>query len=147
MSSSRISTFDKTVEKTNAWIDELRITLGLDDHHKAYMLLRGVLHALRDRLSPDELADLSAQLPMLVRGFLYEGWKPAHKPLRYRHKAEFLERVTREAPWLEASDSEQAVTAVFVLLSAELREDNGELAQVRESLPAELRELWPKSGL
>ena len=147
MTTSRITTFDKAIEKTNAWVDQLRIGLGLEDHHKAYMVLRGVLHALRDRLSPDELADLSAQLPMLVRGFLYEGWKPAHKPLRYRHKTEFLERVSKEAPWLGTSDIEGAVTAVFVLLSGELGEDNGELAQVRESLPAELRELWPKSGL
>jgi uncharacterized protein (DUF2267 family) len=110
------------------------------------MALRAVLHALRDRLLPDETANLAAQLPMLIRGFFYEGWHPAHKPLTYRHKDEFLRQVVKETPWLEGPELERAVTAVFEVLSSELGA-NGEIAQVREQLPAELRELWPLPGL
>ena len=48
---------------------------GLGEHpHKAYLALRTVLHALRDRLTLEEAVQLGAQLPMLVRGFYYEGW-------------------------------------------------------------------------
>ena len=145
MPTSPVAAFDKTLEKTNLWLDELQVAIGLEDRHKAYMVLRGVLHALRDRLSPEEVADLAAQFPMLIRGFFYEGWKPANKPLQYRHKTEFLKRVNTEAPWLESDDVERAVTAVFVLLCARIAD--GETAQVRESLPAELRELWPRAAL
>jgi uncharacterized protein (DUF2267 family) len=49
------------------------------------MALRGVLHALGDLLTPDETAELAARLPTLIRGFFYEGWHPATKPLKYRH--------------------------------------------------------------
>lgn len=49
-----------------------------------------MLHALRDRLTPEEAAHLSAQLPMLVRGLFFEGWRPADVPRRIRNKREFF---------------------------------------------------------
>lgn len=146
MTSKNVAAFSKTLEKTHEWLDHLEAVTGPGDRHKTYMTLRAVLHALRDRLSPEETADLASQLPMLVRGFFYEGWHPANKPLRYRHKEEFLQRVMKETPWLEGADVEQAVTAVFEVLSSELG-SGGETAQVRQLLPAELRELWPQPGL
>jgi uncharacterized protein (DUF2267 family) len=145
MGSTHVSVFDKTLEKTNAWLSELETAMGWNDRNKAYMALRAVLHALRDRLPPDEAVDLAAQLPMLIRGFFYEGWHPANKPLKYRHKDEFLQRATKEAPWLQDAELERAVTAVFGILSSQL--GGGEPAQVRHLLPPELRELWPQPGL
>jgi hypothetical protein len=58
--------------------------------------LRATLHALRDRLTVEEVAQLGAQLPMLIRGFYYEGWDPTGKPLRERHEEQFLVRISRE---------------------------------------------------
>ena len=140
-----IATFDETLEKTNIWLHQLEEAMDWEDRHKAYMALRGILHALRDRLLPNEAVDLAAQMPMLVRGFFYEGWRPADKPRKYRHKEDFLDQVRKEAPWLEGDELESAVTAVFALLSSEV--SHGETAQVRRALPAELRELWSEPGL
>jgi len=120
--------------------------MGWEDRHKAYMTLRAVLHSLRDRLPPDEAVELGAQLPMLVRGFYYEGWHPANKPLKYRHKDEFLKQVMKEAVWLEGAELERAVSAVLEVLTSELG-PGGEAGQVRALLPAELRELWAQPGL
>lgn len=145
MASTRVGTFEETVAKTNAWLDELDGVMGFGDRHKAYMTLRAVLHALRDRLPTDEAVDLAAQLPMLVRGFYYEGWHPAHKPPRYRHKQDFLDRTAKEVPWLERGELERAVAAVFGVLSSEL--GGGEKEHVRKALPAELRELWARPGM
>lgn len=145
MTTTGVTAFDKTVEKTNAWLTELDAVMGWGDRSKAYMALRAVLHALRDRLPPDEAVDLAAQLPMLIRGFFYEGWHPASKPLRYRHKDEFLEQAAKEVPWLGSEELERAVTAVFGLLTSEI--GGGEPAQVRHLLPPELRELWAQPEL
>ena len=145
MTAHRIAAFERTLEKTEAWLAHLDAALGWDNRQHSYAVLRSVLHAIRDRLPPQEAVDLAAQLPMLVRGFFFEGWRLAGKPRRYRHKAEFLAQLAQEAPWVPAEDRERVVTAVFALLSSEL--GGGETEQVRDSLPAELRELWPRPGL
>jgi uncharacterized protein (DUF2267 family) len=145
MMSAHVAAFDKTIEKTNLWLGRLQATLAWDDRERAYHALRAVLHAVRDRLPPNEAVDFGAQLPMLVRGFFYDGWHPADKPLKYRHKQPFLERIAKSVPAIDEADLERVVTAVFDLLSAELPQ--GERDQVRRALPAELRELWPRPGL
>jgi uncharacterized protein (DUF2267 family) len=142
---SHISVFDKTEQKTIRWIRDVAVGMGSTDLQRSYKILRAVLHATRDRLMPNEAVQLGAQLPMLVRGFYYEGWHPQDKPKRYRHKAPFLAEVEKEAPGLDDVQLERAVTAVFQTLEAEI--PGGELNQVRRALPAELRELWPTPGL
>ena len=82
---------------------------------------------------------------MLIRGFFFEGWDPSLKPLKYRHKKEFLDQVRKEAPALKETEIKSVVTAVFGLLAGEV--SRGEAEEVRALLPAELRELWPRPGL
>lgn len=139
-----IEVFEATVHKTNAWLNDLMRLLGTDNRQEAYHVLRGVLHALRDRLTVEETAHLGAQLPMLVRGFYYEGWDPSGKPLRERHKAQFLARIARELRATyrtqEGMDPERAVRAVFALLATRVTE--GEIEDVKHLLPAEVQELW-----
>ena len=84
------------MHKTHSWLKELLRILNWDDRHRAYLGLRATLHALRDRLTIDEVTQLSAQLPMLIRRFYFEGWDPSGKPLRERHKEQFLERIQQE---------------------------------------------------
>ena len=125
------------------WISGVQEGLGAVDQQYAYMTLRSVLHAVRDRLTPQEAVQLGAQLPMLVRGFYYDGWHPADKPRRYRHRQEFLDQVHHEHPGIPKQDLEHVVTSVFVVLAKELR--GGEIDQVRKMLPPAVRELWPIS--
>jgi uncharacterized protein (DUF2267 family) len=133
--------FDGVLEKTDRWLKEIMHELGGDNPHAAYGVLRSTLHALRDRLTVDEAAQLGAQLPMLVRGLYYEGWKPAGKPLRIRHKDEFLARIEKENRAEFATGTEDAVRAVLRVLASHVTP--GEIAGVRSNLPAELDALWP----
>jgi uncharacterized protein (DUF2267 family) len=114
--------------------------MGSTNMERSYHVLRSVLHAVRDRLPPDDAVHLGAQMPMLVRGFYYEGWHPSGKPERYRHKEDFLARIAHDVPDLDPVQRERAATAVFSVLSQEL--SGGEADQVRHALPSELRELW-----
>jgi uncharacterized protein (DUF2267 family) len=67
--------FEGTLQKTQVWLNDLMFELDWEDRpQKAYLALRTVLHALRDRLTVEEAVQLGAQLPMLVRGFYFEGW-------------------------------------------------------------------------
>ncbi|AEV16748.1 hypothetical protein TCCBUS3UF1_17070 [Thermus sp. CCB_US3_UF1] len=144
MSATGLEVFDTTLHKTHAWLKAIMEALGLEDRHRAYMALRAVLHALRDRLPVEEVAQLGAELPMLVRGLYYEGWDPTGKPLKERHKEEFLAHVARElrTPSGPALDPEAAARAVFQVLAQKVSE--GEIRDVQNLLPKELRELWPR---
>jgi uncharacterized protein (DUF2267 family) len=142
MSATGLEVFDTTVHKTNAWLNELLQELGWQDKHGAYLAIRATLHALRDRLTVDEVAQLGAQLPMLIRGFYYEGWDPSDKPLRERHRAQFLERIEREYRGGAPIDPERVSRVVFAVLARRVSE--GEIEDVRQVLPAEMRDLWPE---
>ncbi|MBX5492680.1 MAG: DUF2267 domain-containing protein [Chloroflexi bacterium] len=141
MATTGLDVFDTTVQKTNEWLHELMGELGWQDQHRAYAALRATLHALRDRLTVDEVAQLGAQLPMLVRGFYYEGWDPSRTPLRERHREQFLTHVRQELRGDPAPDVEAIVRAVFAVLGR--RVTRGEVEDVRHLLPAEIRDLWP----
>ena len=146
MTMTGLPVFDETVHLTNSWLKDLMSDLNWDDRHRAYLGLRLALQALRDHQSVDEAAHLGAQLPMLVRGFYYEGWHPAHKPDKNRSKEAFLDRVYdgfRQNPTDEPIDPEEVVRAVFKLLAARI--SKGEAAQVRHGLPRRIREMWPES--
>jgi len=140
MSQSRLTPFESTLQTTNVWLDDVLERLGWEDRYRAYHALRAVLHALRDRLPVEQAAALAAQLPMLVRGFYYEGWHPHGKPVKERHKEEFLAHVAeafREDPDV---DPERVTRAVFQVLAKHITA--GEIEGVKRSLPAELRDLW-----
>lgn len=147
MHSTGLEAFDTTVQKTHVWLREIMEELAWTDKHWAYLSLRGVLHSLRDRLPVDEVAQLGAQLPMLVRGMYYEGWKPAGKPLRERHLESFLidsmcgfgEAALANILSLHTTDAEAIVRAVFRVLSRHTTEAGA----VRHALSAEIRRLWP----
>jgi len=141
MSQTGLTQFDCTIQTTNTWLKELTERMGWHDRRRAYHALRAVLHALRDRLTVDEVVTLGAQLPMLIRGFYYEGWHPADKPLMERKKNDFLAHIAdafRDSPDV---DPEEVAREVFQLVAKHVTA--GEIEGVKHCLPIELRALWP----
>jgi uncharacterized protein (DUF2267 family) len=132
--------FTETLEKTGEWLQELMQELGSSHPQQAYSVLRAVLHTLRDRLTVGEAADLGAQLPMLVRGFYFEGWRPCGQAPKMRHKSEFLQHLKQLYPALPDAERENAARAVFRVLTHHI--SRGELQHVKDQLPADIRNLW-----
>jgi uncharacterized protein (DUF2267 family) len=141
MSAPGLDVFSTTLSKTNNWLRELMGIMGTQDRQRAYLSLRVTLHALRDRLTVEEVAQLGAQLPMLIRGFYYEGWDPTGKPLKVRHKEEFLALIEQQLRGEDGVDPEHTARAVFMMLARRVSE--GEIEDVKHILPTEIRSLWP----
>ena len=138
MGMTGLHSFDSSLIKTKEWLKDIQQELTLDDEEQAYAAFRSVIHALRDRLTVDESADLSSQLPMLLVGAYYEGWKPARKPLKIRTKSEFLDLVGREL--LGRLNAEEAAKAVFAVLQKRI--NKGEIDNIKGNLPKEIDSLW-----
>jgi uncharacterized protein (DUF2267 family) len=143
MSATGLSEFDHAVHKANLWLKDLMELASWSDRHRAYFVLRTVLHELRDHLPVEAAVGLGAQLPMLVRGFYYDGWRPAGKPLKDRTRESFLGRLTDHFGDRDL-DSEEVVRAVMRLLN--LHVSSGLVDQIKHCLPADLRWLWPSDG-
>lgn len=140
---SELGMLNKAVQKTAEWIHDAERELGWHDDRRAYQALRVVLHSLRDRLTIEEAVQLGAQLPTLVRGLYYEGWIPRKKPFRDENKYGFLSEVQRNfgTRHTDNIDSIHVSRAVFRLLNKKVSE--GEIDDVRSSLPKAIRDLWP----
>jgi len=145
MSVTTIGPIESAVHTTNAWLKELAEELGGDDRQRAYHAMKVVLHALRDRLTVAEAADLGAQLPTLIRGMYYEGWDPEGKPVKERRKEQFLSHVAALCRGHEEIFPEAIVWAVFKLLQSHV--SAGEIKDIKHVLPVEIRSLWPEDVL
>ena len=141
---SELGMLNKAVQKTATWIHDAERELGWHDERRTCLALRTVLHSLRDRLTIEEAVQLGAQLPTLVRGFYYEGWIPRRKPFRDENKYGFLSDVQRGfgKRFKDNIDSIHVSRAIFRLLNSKISE--GEIEDVRSSLPKAVRDLWPK---
>jgi uncharacterized protein (DUF2267 family) len=137
------STFNSTVHKTNRVLRDIEEAYGWrkELREQSYSALRAVLHALRDRLTVQEAADLAAQLPMLVRGLFYEAWDPSRVPVKM-HKDEFLERIRRHLSFELPDDNiERCVRVVLGALGRFVTE--GELEDIRAVMPRDIAVLVP----
>jgi uncharacterized protein (DUF2267 family) len=141
MSLTGLEVFDETLHKTNTWLKEIEQALG-SDRRGAYQALRAVLHCLRDRLPVHEVAQLGDQLPILVRGIYYEAWHPAGKPAKIRSREAFLAWIDAQLPKTRVIDPRDAARAVFQVLENHV--SGGEVRDVMQALPEEIRALWPR---
>jgi uncharacterized protein (DUF2267 family) len=144
MATTGLSVFDRTLQENNAWLKIVMGYLKTDDREHAYAALKAALHALRDRIGPENATHLGAQLPLLLRGTFYEGWHLAGTPTRERHLSGFLEHVADELPKTLKVDPEEVARATFSALRQRL--DPGEFNKLMRMLPPELRQLWSSAS-
>ena len=141
MSVKAIHNFEHAIHTANEWIKELADEPEIGSENQAYSILRVVLHALRDRLRVDEVVHLSAQLPMLIRGFYFEGWKPpTEEPREGETTQEFLEEVGERLLRVSEIEAEDAVYLVYALLAR--RFSSGELQYAQRAMPYDLVLKW-----
>jgi len=143
MSANGLEVFDKTLHITNTWLGEIMNETG-KDRHVAWHALGTVLRAVRDRVTLGLAAHLGAQLPMLIRGVYYDQWDPAQEPTKWRSREEFLALVNAGFRGMEPVDPAPMAKAVFRALNHYL--DPGQIENVRNAMPEDVRAIWPESG-
>lgn len=141
MSAHHHHRFDQATHEGNLWLRKIEETLDLEREGEAYAALRATLHALRDRLMPEDAVHLSAQLPIVVRGLYFEGWKMSRTPSSDDNLEQFCAHIESQLPPHFPLDSRSAATGVFKVMWSEL--DTGEVAKVIDRLPRALKTLWP----
>jgi uncharacterized protein (DUF2267 family) len=139
-----LEVIDTTVQRTYKWIHEVNDELGWGSLQQSYTAMRAVLHALRDRLTVDEAAHLAAQLPMLVRGIFFEGWKPSATPVKSRNRAAFLAQIIDQYHGRSQLNPEELARATFAVVQRHVT--RGEIDDVKHMLPPDTADLWPSEG-
>jgi len=138
--------FNKYAEEGNAFINHLAKNLGHpEETGRTGIILRAVLHALRERLTIPESFNLLSQLPMFIKVIYVEGWKYRETPEKF-NKNEFLEEIKRnqdqlgenEFPWQESTKKivKNVINEIRSFVS------KGEIDDILAQLPDDFRELF-----
>lgn len=139
MSAQGLDVFDKTLQTTHIWLNEIGEQL-IPDRQLSWRVLGVVLRNLRDQLPVDLAAHLGAELPLLIRGAYYDQFRPAAQPARDRDLDLFIERVAADLSDARPADPRDATRAVLATLSRHI--PRGQIAKVQDSLPQRMRDFW-----
>ncbi len=140
MSATGLDVFDKTLQTTHIWLDELMAEI-VSDRQVAWHVLGVVLRALRDRIPLELAVHLGSQLPLLVRGLYYDQW---HAPGRMDEKPRsldaFLEPIGEQLAQIRPINALSATQAVFRILSRHV--NPGQVEKVKHALPGDVQAIW-----
>jgi len=143
MSHTNVSHLSHACQQAQEWIKALAAHPPFEVEDQAYSYARAVLHTLRDRLTVEEAVHFGSQLPLLIRGMYYDGWKPSRVPDKIKSVSDFYARVEesfRGFVIASAVDPMEATDAVLRFL--EERIDAGEMRHVKGQLPRELQRMF-----
>lgn len=133
-----VHTLDHSISTMHDWLSDLNSELGFGDMEEAFVAMRAVLIALRDRLTVDEAADFAAQLPMLLQGVFYHGYKPGNKPIKMKTGQEFINYVAKNMT--RHIDPMKVVQSVFAVFKNRMTQ--GQIKGLSATLPADITSLW-----
>lgn len=144
MSDTGLSVFDRTIQKSMIWINDLAAKLGWENRENVFKALRVTLHILRDRVPTEEAVEFGAQLPVILAGFYYEDYRPTATPTKERTKEAFLNKVQHEFQRINLdAEPEPVVRAVFQTIAEHITQ--GKASDMAVSFPKELQDLWPQT--
>lgn len=132
-----VSRIDQAFHEANTWLNALTEKPAVGTQRQAYAVLRAGLHHLRDRVSVDQACHVGGQLPTLIRGIYFEGWKPADTPTRERSVETFLASMRGRLSEHPEIDPEEALVAVVGLLRTQM--NGNEVDHLLDELPDAVR--------
>ncbi len=137
MANTGIRRLDDSMQKTNELLHKIDDKLGWDDMNKTYSATRAVLQATRDRLQPEEATDFASQLPMVLSGVFYEGYKISDKPLKIG-KEQYIQTI-RENMTNQADDPERIAKVVLSVIGDKI--SPGQITDMMSNMPKDIQSL------
>jgi uncharacterized protein (DUF2267 family) len=137
-----IRSLDSSLQTTLEWISEIQDELGWTDKEKVYKATKAVLQAMRDRLPIEEVIHVTAELPLVMKGMMFDGYDYSGKPMKIKTIEEFFSHIQEKygAGQGEGVNADEACRGVMNIVSEKLGE--GEMAKINANLPEHLRPLF-----
>ncbi|MFD2512303.1 DUF2267 domain-containing protein [Pontibacter locisalis] len=141
--------FNKFAQEANEYLNELAADLGHpEDQGQTYILLRAVLHTLRDRIHISESLHIMSQLPLFLKGVFAEHWEYREQPLQFETLEEFKKAVEedqarhgeRQFDWKQPTD--ELVKMVLTSLGTRYLTE-GQLEHIATQMPKEVQSVFP----
>ena len=129
---THLDIFASNIEKVREMLKIISIRFGWTDEHRAYSALLAVLHTLRDTFPIEQAIGFGNDLPVLIRGFYYDGWKPSENRERLS-KEDFISRVEEFVMPYPEEETEDIIKAVCMALLDSIAPD--EVARLKTILP------------
>ncbi len=139
--------FEKYAQEGNLFMKNLAKNLGHPEEiGRTGIILRAVLHTLRERITISESFNMLSQLPMFLKAVYVDNWKYREKPIGIKTIEEFSSEVEKhqaqygeqEFDW--GQSTEKIVKTVFRELGAYISE--GEFEDIMAQMPKEIKGLF-----
>lgn len=136
--------FDRFAAEGNRFINEVALELDVN-RNSAARITRAVLHAVRDRLAPDDAVQFAQGLPMALKGVYFDQYDISDTPVIIRHADEFIDyvvgknKLSADADFPNDEAVIEALRAVFRVLEAHM--DEGQVREVKILVGKEIRNL------
>ena len=144
-SAHRSLNFEKYAADGNQFISRVARELGCDRNYAA-RVTRAVLHAVRDRIPPDDAVQFAQGLPMAIKGVFFDQYDLSGAPVHIRHPRDFFDFVrfkSGTSGWRDFPhdiDVEDAIAAVFRVLEKTM--DYNQVEQIKRTFNDDLAYLF-----
>jgi uncharacterized protein (DUF2267 family) len=133
--------FERFAGEGNRFIKEVARELNVS-RNSAARITKAVLHAVRDRLPPDDAVQFAQGLPMALKGVFIDQYDISSTPVIIRRAHDFLDYIFfknefgANVDFPEKDSVEQSLRAVFRILEKHM--DEGQVNQVKRILGNEI---------
>lgn len=140
--STNITSLDRAIQSTILWLKDVQDELLWDDKEKTYRATKSVLQAIRDRLPIEEIAHLMANLPIIMKGMMMDGYDYQEKPARIKTVEDFYNCIQEYYDVLRRDELNAKDVTHAVVTMLKKRVGEGEVRKIAANMPAELKPLF-----
>jgi uncharacterized protein (DUF2267 family) len=141
--------FEQMVQEGNTIINEVSLILSIN-RNAAARITKAVLHAIRDKLPPDDAIEFAQGLPLALKGVFIDQYDLSDAPVNLRNSRDFLNYIfykdepNANSDFPRDDSVEKAFRAVFSILERYM--DKGQTGQVKKLLGKSILEILEANG-